>query len=105
MASIERTAYPRFRRLVTARELAWLSPTGDDVAWARARTRSDEHLLALVLSLRCFQRLGYLPALGDVPLAVVEHVRGCLDVPEGTAPSRASDTAKGLGEDPCRIER
>lgn len=31
MASIERTAYPRFRRLVTARELASLSPSEDDV--------------------------------------------------------------------------
>ena len=34
MASIERTAYPRFRRLVTARELALMAPTVDDVAWA-----------------------------------------------------------------------
>jgi hypothetical protein len=53
MASIERTAYPRFRRLVTARELASLSPSGDDVVWAREHTRSGEHLLSLVLSLVC----------------------------------------------------
>jgi uncharacterized protein DUF4158 len=85
MASIERTAYPRFRRLVTARELAALTPTEDEVAWARERARSGEHLLALVLSLRCFQRLGYFPRADDVPLAVVEHVRRCLELPEGTA--------------------
>ena len=59
MASIERTAYPRFRRLVTAQDLAFMSPAEDEVAWARARARSDEHLLALVLALSCFQRLGY----------------------------------------------
>ena len=53
MASIERTAYPRFRRVVTALELAALSPTADDVRWARARARSDEHLLALVVALAC----------------------------------------------------
>ena len=41
MASIERTAYPRFRRLVTARELALLSPTEAEVAWAKDRARSD----------------------------------------------------------------
>jgi hypothetical protein len=35
MASIERTAYPRFRRVVSARELAGLTPTADDVAWAQ----------------------------------------------------------------------
>ncbi len=61
MTSIERTAYPRFKRLVTARELAGLSPTPDEVGWARDRTRSDAHLLALVVSLKCFQRLGYFP--------------------------------------------
>jgi hypothetical protein len=58
VASIERTAYPRFRRLVTARELALLSPSADEVAWARGRARCGEHLFALVLALRCFLRLG-----------------------------------------------
>ena len=75
MASIERTAYPRFRRLVTARELVLLSPTEDDVVWAREHTRSGEHLFSLVLSLVCFGQLGYFPRRGEVPLAVVEHVR------------------------------
>jgi hypothetical protein len=84
MASIERTAYPRFRRLVTARELASLSPSGDDVVWAREHTRSGEHLLSLVLSLVCFGQLGYFPRPGEVPLAVIEHVRRELGLPEGT---------------------
>ena len=85
MASIERTAYPRFRRLVTARELASLSPSGDDVAWAREHTRSGEHLFSLVLSLVCFGQLGYFPRPGEVPVAVVEYVRRELGLPEGTA--------------------
>jgi hypothetical protein len=85
MASIERTAYPRFRRLVTARELASLSPSGDDVVWAREHTRSGENLLSLVLSLVCFGRLGYFPRPGEVPVAVVEHVRRELGLPEGTS--------------------
>ena len=32
MASIERTAYPRFRRMVTAKELVELSPTADEIS-------------------------------------------------------------------------
>jgi len=84
MASIERTAYPRFRRVVTALELAALSPTADNVRWAKARARSDEHLLALVVALACFQRLGYFPRADEIPAAVVEHVRRCLELPEGT---------------------
>lgn len=94
MASIERTAYPRFRRLVTARELALLSPTGDEVAWASSRARSDQHLLALVLALRCFQRLGYFPRPVDVPVMVVEHVRRGLELPEGTLAFIGAETGK-----------
>jgi Domain of unknown function (DUF4158) len=94
MASIERTAYPRFGRLVTARELASLCPSEDEVLWARAHARSDRHLLALVLSLTCFQRLGYFPRAGDVPVAVVEHVRRALGLADATVPSRGSETAK-----------
>jgi hypothetical protein len=94
MASIERTAYPRFRRLVTARDLASMSPTEDEVAWARTDARSDEHLLTLGLSLTCFQRLGYFPRSGEVSGKVVEHVRRCLALPEGTAPSCGDETAK-----------
>jgi Domain of unknown function (DUF4158) len=94
MASIKRTAYPRFRRLVTARELALLSSTEAEVAWARDRARSEQHLLALVLALRCFQRLGYFPRPADVPATVVEHIRRGLELPEGTAGVRGSETAK-----------
>jgi Domain of unknown function (DUF4158) len=93
MASIERTAYPRFRRVVSAQELAGLTPTADDVAWARAHSRTDEHLLALVLSLRCFGRLGYFPSGEDVPDAVVDHVRRCLEREDATAVCGAA-TAK-----------
>jgi Tn3 transposase DDE domain/Domain of unknown function (DUF4158) len=94
VASIERTAYPRFRRLVTAPDLALMSPAEDEVAWARARARSDQHLLALVLALRCFQRLGYFPRLAEVPEIVVEHIRRGLRLPEGTAAFSAVDTGK-----------
>jgi hypothetical protein len=82
MTSIERTAYPRFGRLVTARELVELSPTPDEVTWAKGRTRSDAHLLALVTSLKCLQRLGYFPRQDRVPEVVVDGL--------GTERSRSS---------------
>ncbi|MGO9792046.1 MAG: DUF4158 domain-containing protein [Solirubrobacteraceae bacterium] len=114
MASIERTAYPRFRRLVTTQDLAFMSPAEDEVAWARARARSDEHLLALVLALRCFQRLGYFPRRAEVPEIVVEHIRRGLRLPEGTTAFSAVDTGKwqrrlvrerlGVRHDPRAVE-
>jgi hypothetical protein len=94
MASIERTAYPRFRRMVTARELVGLIPDADEISWARGQTRSESHLLALVLSLKCFQRLGYFPTLEGVPEVVILHVRRCLALKENVGPTRAERTAK-----------
>jgi hypothetical protein len=86
VTSIERTAYPRFKRLLSARELhVFFTPQPDEVAWARGFAGSDEHLLAMVVMLKCFSRLGYFPALGEVPAVVVDHVRRDLELPEGVA--------------------
>jgi TnpA family transposase len=93
MTSIERTAYPRFGRVLTARELDALGPLPDEIEWARQRSRSDEHLLALVLALKCFQRLGHFPREDRVPEAVVERVRSCLGLAGATVPEAARRTA------------
>src|SRR5579859_4075680 len=97
MASIERTAYPRFKRQVSARELRdayALSPGEAD--WAREATRSDEHLLALTVLLKCFQRLGYFPSLAEVPPAVVGHLGLGDAVPLGHDSERTLRHHKGL---------
>jgi hypothetical protein len=76
MTWVERTAYPRLPRTVSARELVdGFTPTGEEVAWARRRTQSEQHLLALVTFLKCYQHLGYFPRLAAVPMVVVEHLR------------------------------
>ena len=93
MASIERTAYPRFRRMVTARELGALTPDDDEIAWATHQTRSHSHLLALLLSLKCFQRLGYFPRLDDIPEVVVDHIRWRLELKAEVGPTREERTA------------
>jgi hypothetical protein len=46
MASIERTAYPRFDRFVSERDLEDLTPGPAEIEWARERTRSDASFLA-----------------------------------------------------------
>lgn len=38
--------------------------------WARERTDIDDRLLALVVALKCFQRMGRFPKAGEVPDAV-----------------------------------
>ena len=84
VTSIERTAYPRFRRLVGPAELAMLTPTVDERVWACESTRSDGHRLALLVGLECFQRLCYFPAPDEVPVVVVALVCECLGLAEST---------------------
>jgi hypothetical protein len=87
MTSIERTAYPRFRRVVTPPELAELSPTPTRWPGRGTAPAPDARLLALVVSLKCSQRLGYFPRVDQVPAAAVDHLRRCLDLAEGTTPN------------------
>ncbi|WP_367134058.1 MULTISPECIES: DUF4158 domain-containing protein [Streptomyces] len=96
VTSIERTAYPRFKRLITAHELhLFFSPSRDELQWAADATDCDEHLLALLLMLKSYRRMGCFPALEDVPEMVVDFVRRAVELPEGTLPVyRAERTAK-----------
>lgn len=76
MASIERTAYPRFKKVVSERELHDVfTPTFDEIAWAaEVAPRSEANLVALLVLLKSFQRLGYFPSVADIPPAVTAHV-------------------------------
>lgn len=81
VASIDRTAYPRFARVVSARELAeGFTPTAAEAQRARGRTQDVQHLLVLLVWLKSYQRLGYFPKLPDVPEVVAAHVRAALEL-------------------------
>lgn len=87
MASIERTAYPRFKRNPSARDLSAMhTPTEEEIAFACKIARSPTHLLALVTLLKSFQRLGYFPKLEEVPPGIVSHLRSCLHLGPEVAP-------------------
>lgn len=85
MTSIERTAYPQFKRLTSARVLhVFFTPTEDEAAWARERTETPESLL---VDLKCFQRMARFCSREEIPHAVTDHVRHCL----GLAPEVEAD--------------
>ena len=68
MTSIERTAYPQFRRLTTARVLhVFFTPAEDEAAWARERTETPEALLALLVDLKCFQKMARFCSREEIP--------------------------------------
>ena len=77
MTWIERTAYPRLPSAVSLKELREsFTPSDDEMAWARTHTQSDRHLLALVVWLKCYQRLGSSPAAADTSPALLLNRRG-----------------------------
>jgi len=88
VTSIERTAYPQFRRLTSARVLhVFFTPAEDEIAWARERTETPEALLALLADLKCFQKMARFCSREEIPQAVTDHVRHCL----GLAPEVEPD--------------
>ena len=96
MTSIERTAYPQFRRLTSARVLhVFFTPSEDEVAWAREQTETPEALLALLVDLKCFQKMARFCSREEIPQAVTDHVRHCLgQAPEVEPDHGAARTAR-----------
>jgi TnpA family transposase len=81
MTSIDRTAYPRFKQFPDAKELAELyTPTDLEVKFARSKTKSHEGFLSFMVMLKSFQRLGYFPHPECIPIAVIRHLRSCLNL-------------------------
>jgi hypothetical protein len=90
MASIERTAYPRFRRTPSTKELESLyTPTDDELGFAQRLARKTPSRFGLLLLLKSFQRLGYFPAIDEIPLAIVQHVRAVCGIDEDVSPHYA----------------
>ncbi len=59
MTSIERTAYPRFKRQFTAKELTEIyTPSKSEIAFAYATTKGESNILNLVVILKAFQAFG-----------------------------------------------
>jgi hypothetical protein len=62
MALVDRTAYPRLPSRVSARELAEaFTPTVQETSRACAKVAGPGTRLALLVMLKCYQRLGYFP--------------------------------------------
>jgi hypothetical protein len=87
MASIERTAYPRFKANPTATELRDVyTPTLPEAEFVHAGARGPSSLLCLTMLLKAFQRLGYFPPVAGVPPVVVDHLRSFLRVDPDVQP-------------------
>lgn len=94
MASIERTAYPRFPRVLTLKDIqASFTPRQDEIEWASRFARTPSSRLALLVQLKCFQFLRYFPSTDVIPSEVVEHISASLGMLPTQAIAYAGPTA------------
>ncbi|GAC1646145.1 MAG: hypothetical protein NVS4B9_38090 [Ktedonobacteraceae bacterium] len=93
MTSIERTAYPRFTRAPSVKELRVMyTPTPADVAFVATHARGPAQKFALMILLKVYQRLEYFPELQTIPGAVISHIRAVMQYPPELVPDIASAT-------------
>ena len=85
MASIDRTAYPRFRGQLTEAELtADFTLSEDEEVFVRRRAHGEGGRLSMALSLKTRQHLGYFPALEEVPDQIRRHIAKALGFDDET---------------------
>ncbi len=88
MASIERTAYQRFKRNPTLKELRDVySVTPEENQFAHRVAKGAVPVLSLLIMLKSFQRLGYFPRPKDIPSGVINHIRACLNLSKDIEPN------------------
>jgi Domain of unknown function (DUF4158)/Tn3 transposase DDE domain len=87
MSSIERTAYPRFTRAPSIKELREIyTPTPTDVAFVATKARGPAQKFALMILLKVYQRLHYFPDPQSIPGALISHIRSVMKLPDDLVP-------------------
>ncbi|MBT1654953.1 DUF4158 domain-containing protein, partial [Klebsiella pneumoniae] len=76
------TAYPRFPRTVTLKDLqASFTLDGGEIDWVKSKARGTNLRIALATLPKCFQYLHYFPSPEAIPPEIVEHVSASLGLP------------------------
>ncbi|EFH81097.1 DUF4158 domain-containing protein [Ktedonobacter racemifer] len=87
MTAIERTAYPRFTRAPSAKELRELyTPTSAEKDFVNSKVRGASQKFALMILLKVYQRLHYFPEPQTIPGSLIGHVRDSLRLPPEVVP-------------------
>jgi len=80
MTAIERTAYPRFKRSLTAKDLAEVyTPTPAERFLAARSTKGSVAEVSFLALLKTYQRLGRFILISEVPAPIIEHIAGLID--------------------------
>lgn len=79
MASIERTAYPKFTNWIGENELhEYFTPSKEELTLAQSHTSTGLTQYWFMVLLKSFQFLGYFPSIKDIPSSILEYIKGKL---------------------------
>ena len=82
MTILSKTAYTRFKKVVSTSELKTIySPTTEELKFVLRSTKSNKNKLHLMLLLKAFQRLGHFIHLDKIPDAIVKHISKAMSLP------------------------
>ena len=85
MASIDRTAYPRLNKPLNSYELqSFYELSEDERRFINLLAKGKSQILTLSVLLKTRQKLGYFPAIRDVPKQVVQYLAEQLGHPQET---------------------
>lgn len=103
MTSIDRTAYPRFESEFSEKILVELyTPSEDEIEFATGLARQPDQQLALLIALKCVQRLGYFPILENVPMPIQRYLCDCLAMLQNTLPITEKERTRYRHRDAIR---
>ncbi|WP_052567812.1 DUF4158 domain-containing protein [Ktedonobacter racemifer] len=75
MTAIERTAYPRFKQILSAKDFAEIyTPTPGERLVAHRSTKGRVAEVGFLVLLKTYQRLGCFVPLSEVPSSIIEHI-------------------------------
>ncbi|KAB8139570.1 Tn3 family transposase [Chloroflexia bacterium SDU3-3] len=81
MPSIERTAYPFYRRTLPPSDMhRYYTLTPEEHAWVLQVARGPTRLVACSVLLKAAQHLGYFPLLTEIPSRIIQHVVQAWDI-------------------------
>ena len=75
MATVDRSAYPRFPPTISARDLSRsYTPSSEEVEWSQSVARGKPLQRASLVLLKCFQQLHYFPEPREIPEQIQRHI-------------------------------
>jgi len=97
MTSIERTAYPRFRKYRSLRDTEvtkFYTPTKEERILIEQLCEGQLYQLNFALLYKTFQRLGYFPDFNDIPKKIIDHIKIFFNTPLNLSIRYESDRTK-----------